>query len=219
MRKLRPFLFLAALCALPSGASAQIKAEHPRFCVMSVGPTQMMFSAFQENGADEIFCQHIPRLGPTYIILDARQPELRDMNVEVRIVRDVGQKDWRDDLDANTVATLPAQKHLKDRGTLRFSADLAKEGDYFALVKATSDDGLKEYVGQYQFSAGESGAWVMASGAVAAAMAFVAFGIWRRDKGAAPAVGSAGKGSVAVAPAARPASFETHAPQDEGQGG
>ena len=54
---------IATLAA--SAAQAQIKAEHPRFCVMNVGPTQMMFSAFQENRTDAIFCQHVPELGKT----------------------------------------------------------------------------------------------------------------------------------------------------------
>ena len=93
---------LAFAPVLTGAAQAQIKAEHPRNCVMNVGPTQMMFSAFQEKG-DEIFCTNISDIGPTLLIFDARQPELRDMNVEVRIVRNVGQKDWRDDLDQTNV--------------------------------------------------------------------------------------------------------------------
>ncbi|MDP3067254.1 MAG: hypothetical protein Q8M72_01130, partial [Methylocystis sp.] len=65
-------LFAALLaCASVNPAQAQIRAEHPRHCVMSVGPTQMMFSAFQENQTDEIFCLHVPTRGPTMIILDA----------------------------------------------------------------------------------------------------------------------------------------------------
>ncbi|MBM3624760.1 MAG: hypothetical protein FJX16_05465, partial [Alphaproteobacteria bacterium] len=85
-------LLLAALAAwaTASTAQAQIKAEHPRYCVMSVGPTQMMFSAFQENQTDEIFCRHVPTLGLTMIILDAQQVELRDMNIEIRVLRNVG---------------------------------------------------------------------------------------------------------------------------------
>ncbi|KAF0209224.1 MAG: hypothetical protein FD172_3358 [Methylocystaceae bacterium] len=149
-------LFAALLaCVCVSIAQAQIRAEHPRHCVMSVGPTQMMFSAFQENQSDEIFCRHVPTLGPTMIILDARQVELRDMNIEIRVLRNVGQADWRDDLDANTVAVLPPQKYLADKGTTSFTHNFVSDGSYVALVRATSDDGAKEYVGQYDFSVGE----------------------------------------------------------------
>ena len=104
LAKIQSYLSMQAANA----AQAQIKAEHPRNCVMNVGPTQMMFSAFQEKG-DEIFCTNISDIGPTMLIFDARQPELRDMTVEVRIVRNTGQKDWRDDLvpPAHTARHLP----------------------------------------------------------------------------------------------------------------
>jgi hypothetical protein len=113
-----------AVCAA-TAAQAQIRAEHPRFCVMSVGPTQMMFSAFQENKTDEIFCQRVPELGKTMIILDARSNELRDMNIEVRVLRNIDQKDWRDDLEATTVTALPPKKYLRNaarRASLTTSA-------------------------------------------------------------------------------------------------
>ena len=67
-----PLYALVIALALYGAAQAQIKAEHPRNCVMNVGPTQMMFSAFQEKG-DEIFCTNISDTGPTILIFDARQ--------------------------------------------------------------------------------------------------------------------------------------------------
>jgi hypothetical protein len=174
------FAVLALCCALTTSAQARINGPHPRECVMSVGPTQIMFSAFQENKTNETFCAHVPELGPTIIILDARHVELRDMNIEVRVLRNIGQKDWRDDLEANTVAVLPAGKHLAGKGTANFSYNFDKDGDYIALVKATSDDGAAEYVGQYFFSVGESLAWFLACGAVALTFGFIAFGLWQR---------------------------------------
>jgi hypothetical protein len=176
-------LLLASLIALgaASSAHAQIKAEHPRYCVMSVGPTQMMFSAFQENSTDAIFCQTIPDLGRTMIILDAKSNELRDMNIEARVVRNVGQKDWRDDLDANTVARLAPGKHLARSGTASFNAEFGKSGEYFTVVRAFSDDGAKEYVGEYNFSVGESYEQIMATGAAVAAVSFAGLMMWRRS--------------------------------------
>ncbi|CCJ06332.1 hypothetical protein [Methylocystis sp. SC2] len=180
-------LLLAALiaCAPISAAKAQIKAEHPRHCVMSVGPTQMMFSAFQENQTDEIFCRHVPTLGLTMIILDARQVELRDMNLEVRILRNIGQSDWRDDLDANTVAVLPPKKYLADKGTASFTHNFTTDGNYIALVRATSDDGAKEYIGQYDFSVGDTAGWYAAFGLLSLVGAVGALAVWRRKRAAA----------------------------------
>ncbi|WP_424362679.1 hypothetical protein [Methylocystis parvus] len=177
-------LFLAAALCAATSAQAQIKAEHPRFCVMSVGPTQMMFSAFQENRSDEIYCQHIAAAGPTMIILDAKSNELRDMNVEVRLIKNVGQKDWRDDLDATTVAAIPAKKYLADRGTTSFTHDFKGDGDYIAIVRATSDDGAKEYVGEYQFTVGSSYEEALMTGALASLLGFAGFLMWRRGTGA-----------------------------------
>lgn len=159
----KPLLIaLVAAFTLTGAAQAQIKAEHPRNCVMNVGPTQMMFSAFQEKG-DEIFCTNISDTGPTMLIFDARQSELRDMNVDVRIIRNVGQKDWRDDLDATAVAAFPPGKHLAQRSTMTFNHDFAKAGDYIAVVRAVSDDGAKEYVGEYFFTVGPSENWYFAA--------------------------------------------------------
>ncbi len=168
---------LAFSPVLTAAAQAQIKAEHPRNCVMNVGPTQMMFSAFQEKG-DEIFCTNISDIGPTLLIFDARQPELRDMNVEVRIVRNVGQKDWRDDLDQTNVVAFPIGKHLAQRSTVNFKHDFDKAGDYIAVVRATSDDGAKEYVGEYFFRVGPSENWYFAAMLGSMAVGMGGLGFW-----------------------------------------
>ena len=81
MSFLRTLGAVVTIALLPIAAQAQIKAEHPRNCIFDVGPTQMMFSAFQEGKTDAIFCQHIGDLGQTMIILDARQSEMDDMNL------------------------------------------------------------------------------------------------------------------------------------------
>ncbi|MFO1103683.1 MAG: hypothetical protein U1E20_12355 [Methylocystis sp.] len=176
---------IVAVCLAAGAASAQIRAEHPRHCVMSVGPTQMMFSAFQENRTDEIFCRHVPTLGPTMIILDAQQVELREMNIEIRLLRNTGQKDWRDDLDANTIAVLPPKKYLADKGTASFTHDFVSDGNYIALVRATSDDGAKEYVGEYDFSVGETAEWYVALAMMSLVGAGALLGMWRRRRRAA----------------------------------
>ncbi|MCX7899839.1 MAG: hypothetical protein N2444_07135, partial [Methylocystis sp.] len=175
MKKLLSAALFAVFCAFAGAASAQIKAEHPRNCVMSVGPTQMMFSAFQEETSDEIYCQHLPS-GPVLIILDARVPELRDLNLEVRILRDIGQKDWRDNVDANTLAFLRANKYLAANGTTSFRANFDASGEYMAIVRAFSDDGVRDYLGEYRFSVGETSGWYFLAGLLLAVVAIVSFG-------------------------------------------
>jgi len=176
---MRIIFLLFLFCVFPGVLSAQIKAEHPRNCIFNVGPTEMMFSAFQEGKTDAIFCQHIDDVGSTMIILDARQAELNDMNIEAFIIKNLNQKDWRDDLIANTVAILPADKYLKRKNTVSFSHQFAKEGNYFIIVKATSDNGLKEYIGQYGFSVGESDQWRLVLGLLALVGGGVVFLAWK----------------------------------------
>jgi hypothetical protein len=183
MLKRLTFALVATLAA--SAAQAQIKAEHPRYCVMNVGPSQMMFSAFQENRTDAIFCQNVPELGKTMIILDAKSSELRDMNIEVRLLRNVGQQDWRDDLEATQVAFLPPGKRLEARGTTTFTHDFVKDGDYIAVVRAYSDDGAKEYVGEYMFTVGDAYEQALMSGGIAALFGCVVALAWRVKGGKA----------------------------------
>lgn len=176
---MRIVFLLFIFCLFPSVLSAQIKAEHPRNCIFNVGPTEMMFSAFQEGKTDAIFCQHIDDVGSTMIILDARQAELNDMKIEAFIIKNLNQKDWRDDLIGNTVAMLPADKYLKKKNTVSFSHKFAKEGNYFIIVKATSDNGLKEYIGQYGFSVGESDQWLLVYGLLAFVGVGIMFLVWK----------------------------------------
>ena len=154
------FVILFGCCFFSSSAFSQIKAEHPRNCIFNVGPTEMMFSAFQEGKTDAIFCQNIGDIGQTLIILDARQAELSNMNVEALILRNVNQKDWQESLVANTVAVMPADKYLMKKNTLNFSHNFTSGGNYFLVVKASSDDGLKEYVGQYGFYVDDGRQWI-----------------------------------------------------------
>lgn len=193
----------------PIPSQAQIKAEHPRNCIFDVGPTQMMFSAFQEGKTDAIFCQHIGDLGQTMIILDARQSEMDDMNLEARIIQNVDQKDWRDDLDTNTIAVMPGGKYLKKKNTLGFSHDFTKEGDYILIVRATSDDGVKEYIGQYGFSVGETREWKVVAGSFVIATFSVVFFIWR-DRQSKAAIKITKPSSIVLTP-------ELKAPEKTGE--
>jgi hypothetical protein len=179
MSRFLSFFAITSISLIPLVAQAQIKAEHPRNCIFDVGPTQMMFSAFQEGKTDEIFCQHIGDLGQTLIILDARQSEMDDMNIEARVIQNINQKDWRDDLDRTTVTVMQSGKYLKKKNTVSFTHDFSKEGDYILIVRATSDDNVKEYIGQYGFSVGETREWKAVAGALVIATFSVAFFIWR----------------------------------------
>jgi hypothetical protein len=176
----KAILFAIALASsLPGVAAAS--STHPRECVMAVGPNWLSLSALQPQTPHDTHCTHLPNAGPAVLILDTEQLELREMLIEVRILRDVSQKDWRDNLDANTAYFLPPKKYLAGKGTFSFDYDFGADGHYIALVKAMSEDGTREYTGQFAFSVGDTVVFYLSVAMTAAAFCFLAFGIWRKD--------------------------------------
>jgi len=147
-------------------------------CIMKIGPDTMSFTGYQPQKSREQFCDDIPDVGPTIIVLDAQQDELRDMALEIRILRNVGQKDDNENLAANT-ETYVAPKKYKT-GTLNFEYNFANKGNFIGLVKAVSDDGSKTYVSRFPFSVGETAGRDVIIYAFFSILGLVGFGLWYR---------------------------------------
>jgi len=145
-------------------------------CIMKIGPDTMTFTGYQPLKSREQFCDDIPDAGPTIIVLDAQQDELRDMNLEIRILRNVGQKDDSENLEANTEIYVAPKKYKT--GTLNFEYNFAKNGNFIGLVKARSDDGTKEYVSRFPFAVGQTASKDLLTGLVLGAAGLVAFGLY-----------------------------------------
>jgi hypothetical protein len=148
-------------------------------CKMKIGPDQMNFTGYQPLKSREQFCDDIPDVGPTIIVLDAVQDELRDMNLEIRILRDVGQASDEENLEQNTETYVPPKKYRT--GTLNFEYNFAQKGKFIGLVKATSDDGTKVYVSRFPFSVGETASRDIVVATFFAALGLVGFGLWYKN--------------------------------------
>ncbi len=161
-------------------------------CIMKIGPDTMSFTGYQPIKSREQFCDDIPDVGPTIIVLDAQQDELRDMSLEIRVLRNVGQKDDNENLEANTEVYVPPKKYRT--GTLNFEYNFAEKGNYIGLVKARSDDGTKEYVSRFPFAVGETAGRAVMLTAFGGFMLLVAFGVWYKhafvDKKKSPPTGA-----------------------------
>lgn len=173
--------FLVAATMATVGWVAQAQAHggvslNEGQCIMKIGPDEMNFTGYQPLKSRETFCDDIPDVGPTIIVLDAKQDELRDMALEIRVLRDVGQKDDKENLDANTEVHVPPRKYSK--GTLNFEYNFGAKGKYIGLVTARSDDGTKEYVSRFPFSVGETAGKDMTIAVFFAALAAVGFGLF-----------------------------------------
>lgn len=89
-------------------------------CVRRVGGGLVHFSAYQpQNEAKAQYCTEIPGEGDTFLVVDLVDPSLRNMPVEIRIVRG-----FSDSTEGQTVAYWPPAVHPD--GVVRGEATLVK---------------------------------------------------------------------------------------------
>ncbi|GLI93520.1 hypothetical protein [Methylocystis echinoides] len=150
---------VAVLGLAPSGAEAHggVKLEQDD-CVLKLGPSTMHFIAYQRTGEEQEFCQDIGQTGPTVIALTAVSPELRDMAIGARIVKDTGAPVSKDNLDALTVAFYEPKVYRN--GIMTFEHDFKDAGRYRAIVTVRDDLG-NEWVSEFAFGVGLYTFWGM----------------------------------------------------------
>ncbi len=172
---MRLLLILLAAIGLIVRADAQAvrrdsaKAfQKVRECAAQMGPDVITFSFYQPMQSRSQFCEDVPETGPTIIVVDTMQDELRDMMVEIRIVKADPKGD--DDAAPTEAYFRPAQFQT---GVIQLEHDFKNKGDYVALVRARSADGRKEYNARFAFSVGEEflRAWTAIAIATAVALA------------------------------------------------
>lgn len=180
MLKIRLLLMLLAAMSLVERTDAQAvrrdsaKAfQKVRECAAQMGPNVITFSFYQPTQSRSQFCEDVPETGPTTIVIDTMQDELRDMMVEIRIVQADADGD---DAAAPTEAYLPPAQF--QTGVIQLQHDFKREGDYVALVRARSGDGRKEYNARFAFSVGEEFLRAWAAVAVATVVALALGAGW-----------------------------------------
>lgn len=125
-------------------------------CKLRVGSYVMHFTGYQpDSTAEREFCEDIPSTGRTVIVLDYLNDELRDLPVEVRIVRDVGDES---NLERITVYHQPPATH--GRGSLAVEHNFADPGRFVGLVIVATNPPL---VSRFPFSVGtrSTRTWVL----------------------------------------------------------
>jgi len=116
-------------------------------CPISLNEKSMKFVAMQPKKNIDRVCDALSDIGPTVIVLDASDNDLRDMTWDIRILsQDDSQK------DQDVVCRLPPQKYRN--GMVNFDCEFKKPNNYALLATLTSDDGKKTYIGQHNFSVG-----------------------------------------------------------------
>jgi len=167
-------------------------------CIMRIGPYMMNFTGYQpQTKGQETFCDDIPDAGRTIIVLDVEQKsggaaddlvnynELREMNIDFRVLRNVGQAKDEENMEANTELYVPPKAY--PLGTLHFEYDFKNPGKFIGLLSATDEHG-RTYVSRFPFSVGQAFNQTLMTFAVAGVAAIAGIGgylFYLRRKGGA----------------------------------
>ncbi len=144
---------LAVFATAPAQAHGRLGAAEGR-CRLFIGPDIMNFTGYLPEASKNEFCEDIPSTGPMIMVLDAEQQELRDMKIELRIVKDVGGVDKEpENLNDITVAYQPPKTY--PTGTVNFEHTF-KEGGYFVGIVTVSGDHGELWVSRFPFSVDRS---------------------------------------------------------------
>ena len=150
-------------------------------CMLMAGMHEMQVSVYQ-SGATEDSCKDIPSPGPSLITISSASKELRDMTVEVRIVKDteVDATAASGNLDPVTLAYLPPKTY--PRGVITLPANFDKPGKYAVLVTVRDAKDMA-MSGQLGLTVGEaSRQWIFVY-ILSAIIGAAAFGFYLRDLG------------------------------------
>jgi hypothetical protein len=141
------------LAAAPAQAHGRLGSAEGR-CRLFIGPDIMNFTGYTPDASKNEFCEDIPAIGRMIMVLDEAQEELRDMQVELRIVKDVGgEEKENEDIDGVTVAYRPARYYRT--GTINFEHYFAEPGYFVGIVTVLGDHGEK-WVSRFPFSVGKT---------------------------------------------------------------
>ncbi len=157
IRSAAPALLILLLtlfaASAPASAHGRLGSAEGR-CRLYIGPDIMNFTGYLPDASKNEFCEDIPATGHTIIALDAEQDELRDMAVEIRIVKDVGGEEKENaDIDSVTVAYRGPRTY--PTGTINFEHVFADAGYFVGIVTVTGEHG-ERWVSRFPFSVGMS---------------------------------------------------------------
>jgi len=176
-------LFLLGALATAGAAHAAGWHYYDPDCPIALGEKSMKFVAMQPKKNIDRVCDALAETGPSVIVLDAGDNELRDMNWDIRILR-ADAPNTTPDPETSVVGRLPLQKFRN--GMVNFDHSFDAPGNYVLYVKFTSDDGAKSYIGQHPFSVGlvtDNEMYLYAGFAVfAVILSGVVFTLWRQGK-------------------------------------
>ncbi len=165
IRGIAAWLLAMVLSASAAHAHGGVGMQDNR-CVLRIGPDLMFFTGYQPQNSRDEFCDDIPNTGQTVVVLDMQNTELRDMQTEIRIIKDEGNHTTMNGLPFLTDAELGSPQvldpvtitHVLPRtyptGTLNFEHTFPETGKFIGIVTVKNAHG-QTYVSQFPFSVGK----------------------------------------------------------------
>ena len=140
-------IFALAMFSAPLWAHGGLSMDEDR-CKLRVGPHTIHFAGYQPGDLEiKEFCHDVPATGSLIVVLDYVDDALRDLPVEVRIVKDMPPEG---DINAHTVFHLPAKVY--PTGSLNFEHEFSEPGKYIGLV---SVGGKTPHTARFPFAVGQ----------------------------------------------------------------
>ncbi|MFT4580929.1 MAG: hypothetical protein ACI915_003024 [Gammaproteobacteria bacterium] len=138
-------------------------------CIMTIGPYKAHFTGYQPAvRASQEFCEDIPVVAKSIIVLDFISQPLREMAVDFRIVRDVNNigvsaryADLGSPADIEKATLTYRELKIFPRGSVDVEFEFDQAGKYIGIMRALDsnvDDG-REYISVFPFSVGMVNWW------------------------------------------------------------
>ncbi len=131
-------------------------------CIMQVGPYRAHFTGYiPDRRATQEFCEDIPDTGRAIFAIDFINDELRRMQVDFRIIRDVNNVGIRatyDDLgskeDIERATLYYRAPEVLATGTFNVTHTFPEKGHFIGIVTARHPETGKEYISVFPFAVG-----------------------------------------------------------------
>ncbi|NBT22005.1 MAG: hypothetical protein EBT19_02550 [Methylocystaceae bacterium] len=179
---MRVLLVFVAAVGLTTRVQAQQVTGGPiqqvEQCIAKLGPNTLAFTFYQPRKSRDQFCEEVPEVGPTIIVIDSMQDELRDMALELRVLKAAEL----DGAEKEQIVEAYLPPTIFRSGTIEYEHNFLERGNYVALIRARDQDGSKEYNATFGFSVGESSKreWVATSFLTVSALG--GFWLWFRRR-------------------------------------
>jgi hypothetical protein len=142
-------------------------------CQLAIGPYLMHFTGYQPDASRSGFCEDIPNIGRTVIVLDFIDDVVRDMPIEFAIVRQATGGGGEE----TVLSRIPAQRYPSGSAAIEYA--FTEAGSYAVVVS------LKDHVGHrstFPFVVGRSGMVLpFAMGAIVTIAGAVLLFFWVRQ--------------------------------------